>query len=338
MALGAIVPDRAATIIRFLTASGWAEATRRPLAGDASFRRYERLALGGRSAMLMDAPPPKENVRPFVAIARHLVGLGLSAPVILAAEETAGLLLLEDFGDDTFGRLLAQGQDPEPYFAAAVDVLAELRQAPVPPGVPNYLEDELASTAQLVIDWFLPALTGEGANEVLRKDYVAIWRDLLPQARIGGTTLVLRDYFADNLMWLPDRAGVRRVGLLDFQDSALGFAAYDLMSLLQDARREIAADLEARMIRRYLDRTGMDEAAFRLAYAIVGAQRGARIVGLWARLWKRDAKPRYLAFLPRTWDVLERDLAHPALAPLRAWFDRAIPVSVRRKPLPGSPS
>jgi len=338
MALGAIVPDREATIARFLAASGWAEATRRPLAGDASFRRYERLAQGGRSAMLMDAPPPRENVRPFVAIARHLVGLGLSAPVILAADETAGLLLLEDFGDDTFGRLLAQGQDPEPYFAAAVDVLAELRQAPVPAGVPNYLEDELASTAQLVIDWFLPALTGEGANEVLRRDYVALWRDLLPQARAGGTTLVLRDYFADNLMWLPERAGVRRVGLLDFQDAALGFAAYDLMSLLQDARRDIAAGLEARMIRRYLDRTGMDEAAFRLAYAIVGAQRSARIVGLWARLWKRDAKPRYLAFLPRTWDVLERDLAHPTLAPLRAWFDRVIPASVRRKPLPGSPS
>lgn len=330
--------EREKLIGAFLNRAGWGDAERRPLAGDASFRRYERLSRGERRAVLMDAPPPKENVRPFVKIARHLASLRLSAPEIRAADETAGLLLLEDFGDDTFGRLMARGDDPEPYFAAAVDVLARLRAAPRPAGVPNYLEIEMATTAQLVIDWFLPALTGERPDEKLRAEYTAIWGDLLPRARRGGTCLVLRDYFADNLMWLGEREAERRVGLLDFQDAAIGFAPYDLMSLLQDARREIPPALEARMIRRALDLTGADEGAFREAYAIVGAQRNARIVGLWARLWKRDAKPRYLAFLPQTWTVLERDLEHQALAPLKAWFERVIPPSARRKPLPGSPA
>lgn len=329
--------ERERVIQAFLAQAGWAGAERGRLAGDASFRRYERLHRDKAQAVLMDAPPPKEDVRPFVKIARYLAYLGLSAPAILAADEAAGLLLLEDFGDDTYGRLLSNGQDPEPLFAAAIDALARLRWAEPPAGVPRYLEAEMTETARLLTDWYLPALTGRPTEEGLREEYAAIWRDLLPKARTAGTCLVLRDYFADNLMWLPGRTGVARVGLLDFQDAALGYAPYDLMSLLQDARRDIPAALEERMIRRYLIATAAEERSFRSAYAIVGAQRNARIVGLWARLWKRDAKPRYLAFMPHTWDALERDIEHPALADLRRWLDRVVPADLRRRPLPGSP-
>jgi aminoglycoside/choline kinase family phosphotransferase len=332
------VSEREAILRAFLARAGWGTAERRALAGDASFRRYERLKRGRDVAVLMDAPPPKEDVRPFLRMAAYLRSLGLSAPEIMAEDRAAGLLLLEDFGDDTFGRVLARGEDPEPLFAAAIDVLARMRWAAPPSGVPGYLEEEMTATAQLLTDWYLPALTGRPTGRQTQEEYVAIWRDLLPRARIGGTCLVHRDYFADNLMWLPDRVGVGRVGLLDFQDAAIGYAPYDLMSLLQDARRDIAADLEERMIGRYLEATGSEEKAFRRAYAIVGAQRNARIVGLWARLWRRDAKPRYLAYLPRTWDVLERDLAHADLAPLRQWLDRNVPPDLRRRPLPGSPT
>jgi aminoglycoside/choline kinase family phosphotransferase len=331
------VSERDAVIRAFLERAGWGAAARRPLAGDASFRRYERLDRGADVAVLMDAPPPREDVGPFLHVGAHLRALGLSAPEILAEDRAAGLLLLEDFGNDTFGRLLAQGDDPEPLFAAAVDVLARLRWAAPPDGVPNYLETEMTATAQLLTDWYLPALTGRPTEARVREEYVALWQDLLPKARQGGTCLVHRDYFADNLMWLPARAGVRRVGLLDFQDAAVGYAPYDLMSLLQDARRDLPAALEERMIRRYLEATGSEEAAFRRAYAIVGAQRNARIVGLWARLWRRDAKPRYLAFMPHTWDALERDLEHPALADLGRWLAALVPVDLRRRPLPGSP-
>lgn len=328
---------RAEALGRFVGDAGWGDAARGPLTGDASFRRYERLRRPDETAVLMDAPPPQEDVRPFVAIDEHLRGLGLSAPRIMARDETQGFLLLEDFGDGTFTRLVAAGHDREPLYAAAVDVLVELHRHAPPPGLPRYDGGTLLEAPDLVVDWYLPAMRGEPTDAATRAAFRAAWAEVLPLAWPFPPVLALRDYFADNLMWLPERQGVARVGLLDFQDALAGPPAYDLVSLVQDARHEIPEALEQAMIRRYLDATGLDERTFRTAYAVIGAFRNARITGLWPRLWKRDGKTRYLAFRTRTWQVLERDLAHPALEPVRAWFDREIPPRTRLLPFPGEP-
>lgn len=321
----------------FVAKAGWGDAARGPLTGDASFRRYERLRRPGETAVLMDAPPPQEDVRPFVRIDEHLRGLGLSAPAILARDEEQGFLLLEDFGDGTFTRLVAAGQDREPLYAAAVDTLVDLHRHPPPAGLPRYDGDTLLEAPDLVVDWYLPAMRGEPTDAATRASFRAAWAEVLPLAWPFPAVLALRDYFADNLMWLPGREGIARVGLLDFQDALAGPPAYDLVSLIQDARHDIPEPLEQAMIRRYLAATGLDEATFRAAYAVIGAFRNARITGLWPRLWKRDGKTRYLAFRPRTWAVLERNLAHPALATVRAWFDREIPPHTRLQPFPGEP-
>lgn len=319
----------------FLDAHGWGEATRRPVSGDASFRHYERLTMNGRSVVLMDAPPPQEDVRPFIRIDEILCNLGFSAPEILARDVEQGFLLLEDFGDATFTRLLANGGDEEALYAAAVDLLVELHRHAPPQDLPTYGGELLLEAPELILDWYLPARDGVPTPAPVRAAFREAWRQVLPLVERFPPVLALRDYHADNLMWLPDREGVRRVGLLDFQDALRGSPAYDLVSLLQDVRREVPAELEEAMIRRYLDATGLDETMFRETYAVVGAFRNARITGLWPRLWKRDGRPRYLRYRPRTWAMLERDLAHPALAPVRAWFDREMPPATRLEPFPG---
>ncbi|MEE8202832.1 MAG: phosphotransferase [Alphaproteobacteria bacterium] len=331
--------ERDAEIAAFLAAHGWSGATRRPLAGDASFRRYERVSIEDRGAVLMDAPPAHEDVRPFVAVARHLTGRGFSAPAILAADEDAGLLLIEDLGDDLFSRLLAKGGDETPLYEAAVDLLGELHAA-APDGleVPPYDDARLHAEADLLVDWFLPAMSGAPTPAPVCAAYTAAWDAVFPLARVGPETLVLRDYHADNLLWLPGRDGVRRVGLLDFQDAVIGPAAYDLVSLLADARRDVAQAMVPVAITRYLARRPeIDHDAFAAAYAVLGAQRNAKIVGIFTRLWKRDGKPQYLDYLPRVWGHVERDLAHPALGPVRGWFDAHVPSRWRGRPEgPGS--
>ncbi len=318
-------PDGAAAA--FLEGHGWAGAERLALGGDASFRRYERVVAGGRRAVLMLAPPDKEDVRPFVAVARHLLDRGFSPPAVLAADEDAGLVLLEDLGDDLYTRVLAAGGDEEGMYAAAVDVLLALHHGP-PSGleVPPYDDARLHAEADLLVEWHVPALTGAPASAAVRAAYTAAWNAVLPLARAAPETLVLRDYHADNLVWLPGRAGVRRVGLLDFQDAVLGPPAYDLVSLLEDARRDIAAPTREAMLARYLaGRPDLDRDAFAAAYAVLGAQRNCKIVGIFTRLLRRDGKPAYLDYLPRVWGHLAHDLAHPALAPVKSWLDEAIP-------------
>ncbi|WP_119421234.1 tRNA (adenosine(37)-N6)-threonylcarbamoyltransferase complex ATPase subunit type 1 TsaE [Desertibaculum subflavum] len=327
--------SRNRAIEAFLATHGWGDAPRRPVSGDASFRHYERLSRDGRSVVLMDAPPPQEDVRPFIRIDEILCRLGFSAPEILARDTDQGFLLLEDFGDATFTRLLAAGGDETALYAAAVDVLVALHRHPAPADLPTYGGELLLEAPELIVDWYLPARDGRPTPEPVRAAFRAAWSQVLPLVGRFPPVLTLRDYHADNLMWLPEREGVRRVGLLDFQDALIGSPAYDLVSLLQDVRREVSAALEEAMIRRYLDATRLDEAMFRETYAVVGAFRNARITGLWPRLWKRDGRPRYLRFRPRTWAVLERDLAHPALAPVRAWFDREMPPATRLEPFPG---
>ena len=328
--------ERAMQIADFLADAGWAEVPRRPLAGDASFRRYKRLEAAGRRAVLMDAPPPKEDVRPFIAVARLLHGLGLSAPQILAEDIADGLLLLEDFGDDTYTRLFAAGAEEERLYRLAVDLLIALHRSfriPAVPILPPYNDDRLLNEAALLVDWYLPAITGQPTEPKLREEYLAAWRGLLPVARGVPDTLVLRDYHVDNLMLLDGRSGVAACGLLDFQDAVIGPRSYDLVSLLEDARRDVPADLVAAMLRRYLDAfPALDRDAFAASYAVMGAQRNCKIVGIFTRLCVRDGKPVYLAHIPRVWRLIEQDLRHPALAAMARWLDRHVPPPLRRIP------
>jgi aminoglycoside/choline kinase family phosphotransferase len=320
--------DRPAHIAAFLAAAGWGDAERRTLAGDASFRRYDRLIRGGESAVLMDAPPPQEDVRPFLTVAGILRGLGLSAPAVLAQDVAAGLLLLEDLGDGTYTRLLASGADEAALYALAVDALIELQRRfdPAAAPLPPYDEVRLLAEAALLVDWYVPAMTGEAAPDALRRSYLDAWRTVLPQAAGAATTLVLRDYHVDNLLHLPRRAGIAACGLLDFQDAVLGPASYDLVSLLEDARRDVPPALAERMIERYLAAfPGIDRRAFLASYAVLGAQRNCKIVGIFTRLWRRDGKPQYLPHIARVWRLIERDLAHPALAPVAEFLARNVP-------------
>jgi aminoglycoside/choline kinase family phosphotransferase len=311
------VADRVHVIGGFLERSGFAAAVRLPLAGDASARRYERLIGGPAPAVLMDAPPERLDVRPFLAVQAVLRDLGLSAPALLAAAPEHGLLLLEDLGDASFGRVLAGGSDEVLLYTAAVDLLVELQAAAPAAGLPAYDDARFQLELGLLPEWYLPALDPAAVRQ-----YRVLWSALLPESRVGRACFVYVDYHADNLIWLPQRSGSAAVGLLDFQDARVGPAAYDLVSLLEDARRDVPAPLAERMIGHYLrQRPELDPQAFRAAYAILGAQRHSKILGLFTRLARRDGKPHYLSLLPRVRAHLRRDLEHPALAPLRPWYE-----------------
>lgn len=329
--------DRSTLIDRFLADNGWGDGDRGPLADDASFRRYERLTRDGERAVLMDAPPPQEDVRPFAAIAGVLQDLGFSAPEIRARDVENGLLLLEDLGDTTYTRVLADGGDEEALYTLAVDVLIELHQRfdPGAAEVPDYDDARLLDEAALLTDWYLPAVTGSPLSDAARTESLALWRVALTAARAAPSSLVLRDFHVDNLMLLDGRPGVRACGLLDFQDAVIGPVTYDLASLFEDARRDVPADLAARLMDRYLAAfPALDRAAIEASYAVLAAQRSAKILGIFTRLDRRDGKPVYLEHIPRVWRWLEGDLAHPALADLKAWFDDTLPPSVRRTPAP----
>jgi aminoglycoside/choline kinase family phosphotransferase len=317
-----IPPDTAPA---FLARHGWGGARIAPLAGDASFRRYFRVhADDGGTAVLMDAPPEKEDSRPFLAIGRQLHDMGFSAPQALATELDIGLVLLEDFGDDRVGPVLVLEPGRErAVYETAVDILAALHQLPAGP-VPPYAEPELLREARLFPDWYLPAM-----NITEASGYDAAWAPLWAAVRAEPPVLVLRDYHADNLM-IIDRPGLRGLGLLDYQDALAGHPAYDLASLLQDIRRTVNPALEAAMIDRYLAaRPGVDGAAFRTAYAILAAQRNIKILGVFTRLYVRDGKAGYPAFHPRLWELVTRNLADPALAPVADWFAAHVPAAAR---------
>jgi N-acetylmuramate 1-kinase len=311
----------------FLAAHGWRSCEIRPLAGDASFRRYFRVVNGDRQAVLMDAPPPHEDARPFVAVAEWLVGAGLSAPAILARDLDRGLLLLDDFGDDRLREALDAVPDREAeLYALAVDLLVHLHRRPPMPGLPPHGLDQWLEELRLFPDWYCDAL----GIDVDGDGWRAAWRAVLaPVAGDGlGPVTVLRDYHAENIMLVAGRSGVRHFGLLDFQDAVAGHPAYDLASVLEDARRDVTPAVERAMLDRYRGATGQGE-AFESAYWALAAQRNSRILGVFTRLWKRDGKARYTLFQPRMWGLLERNLAQPALAPVRAWFDANLPADKR---------
>ncbi len=322
--------DRAVLLQHFVDMQGWGDADVRKLAGDASFRRYVRLVRPTGTAVVMDAPPPKENVRPFLNVARALAGFGYSAPSVMGADEEQGFILLEDLGDDSYNRRIAAGASEAELYGAAVDLLADLAVRDVPASLPAFDDARILREVELLLDWTWPALAQETAPAGLREEFRALWQGVLPTLRRSKPVLVHFDYHVDNLIWLSNRQGLARVGLLDFQDAVRGPAALDLVSLLEDARRDVPVELAEAMIRRYLAATGLPANDFRASYAAVGAQRNTRILGVFGRLWLRDGKPGYLKWLPRVWGLVERDLAHPELAALRSWFDRYVPVEWRR--------
>ena len=317
----------------FVRAAGWGDATERLLAGDASFRKYFRLHRGGTTVVVMDSPAAHEPVEPFVQVGRHLSALGLSAPEILAEDLANGFLLLEDLGDDTFARVLDRGGNEVELYERATDVLVALHRAPdhgLLPDLGAYLGDSLIEAAMLLPEWYLPEASGHPTTDEDTAAYRAAWRQCLAPLPAGGDTLLLRDYHKDNLLWLPARPGVRACGLLDFQDAQRGHASYDLVSLIEDARRDVSPIAYERCLARYIADTGLDAADFRTGFALMAAQRHARVIGLFVRLWRRDGKPDYLVHLPRVWRLFERALRHEALAPVRAWVDRLLPPALRR--------
>ena len=334
------MPDRDREIMGFLEANGWQQASRTMLADDASARRYQRLVHGDRQAILMDAPPDQMSIVPFLNIARHLVGLGFSAPEIYAEDEASGLVLLEDFGDDTYNRLLRS--DPEcevELYGLAVDVLSTLHRCPEKDTVlaeaPTHSEAVLLDGVAQFVQHYIPQVMGQSLSSSLSDEFRALWVAALKPVFDQPKTLVLRDFHVDNLIHLRDRDGIQRCGLLDFQDASIGAGAYDLMSLLEDARRDISTDIVDDMRQRYAHALNMnvpEQHSFDTAYAVLGAQRHTRVIGIFTRLCIRDAKPGYLVHIPRVWRLLERSLCHPALAELKAWFDTHIPKENRGIP------
>lgn len=351
----------------FLKRSGWGNATVTPLAGDASTRRYARLAMGTRKAMLMDQPQGAEtptapadaseetrralgynavarlagaDCARFAAAAAWLRGNGLAAPDIYAADHGEGFVILEDLGDALFADVLADGADEEQLYKAAVEVLAKIHAADAPAALsadkPLFTYDRCALVAEtdLLTEWFLPLALGRTATDNEVAQHRSLWRAALTGIGGGRRVFVHRDYHAQNLLWLPEREGIARVGLIDFQDAVAGSLAYDLISLTEDARRDVSPDLAQIATAHYLammaaQGTPIDEVQFRHEMAVMAAQRNAKIVGIFVRLWRRDGKPRYLDYIPRVWALLERDLTHPALAPVARWFDANIPAELR---------
>lgn len=311
----------------FLAEHGWRDAEIRPLAGDASFRRYFRVVDGAKCAVLMDAPPPHEDPRPFVAVAEWLTEAGLSPPRILASDLERGLLLLDDLGDARLREALDATPERETeLYAMAVDLLVHLHRREPMPGLRPHGLTQWLDELQLFPEWYCKALD----LNVDAEGYRAAWRAVLERVASDGLgpVTVLRDFHAENIMLVEGRSGVRHFGLLDFQDAVVGHPAYDLASVLEDARRDVTPAVERAMLDRYLAATGCG-AAYESAYWTLAAQRNTRILGVFTRLWKRDGKPHYTAFQPRMWGLLERDLQHPGLEPVRDWFEGNVPTEKR---------
>ncbi len=360
---------RFAAINAFLKNAGWggAETTLSYLQGDASARRYARLLNeGGKRAILMDSPrqpdgPPvrdgrpysqiahlAEDVRAFVAVDQALASSGFSVPQIFAHDLDAGFLLIEDLGDLVFGREVQAGKDQKELWRRAVDVLVQLRAArpatalPLPGGgahlLPPVDREALSIETELLIDWYWPALYGVKIPAEARASFNAAWSGIITRLLDAPRGWLLRDYHSPNLIDLPERPGIRSVGLIDFQDAMAGPEAYDLVSLLQDARLDVPASLEAELLEYYVSEVqrrecDFDAAQFRFTYFALGAQRNTKIAGIFARLAMRDGKRQYLAHLPRIWGYLSRDLGHEGLAQLKSWYDTHLPAHLRNTPL-----
>lgn len=343
-----------------IDATGFAQARRTHLVGDASTRRYERLYVEGASAILMDSPPRPdgppvrggrsysalahlaENVRPFVALARGLRERGFSAPLVQSADLETGLLLLDDFGDEH----IVAGDPSMPVeerYETAIDLLVVLHGLELPASLPvaPRLEHKLPPydmgafliEAELLLDWYLPYRGAGPLTPAERETFLALWQQALADTVSAPVTWVLRDFHSPNLMWLDEREGIERIGLLDFQDALMGPGAYDVASLLMDARVDVSQDLELRLLSRYAAGRAAADPGFELKpfvrqYVTLGAQRATKILGIFARLNKRDGKPDYLRHMPRVWNYLAHAMAHPSLTELARWYDAHVPATV----------
>ena len=348
--------ERMPQVRAFLEESGFAAARRRRLVGDASTRIFERLTLDDQTTVLMNAPrrpdgPPvrdgkpysaiahlAEDVVPYVAVAVGLRDRNLSAPTILHADLERGLIMMEDLGDER----IVGGDPPAPIAAryeVAIDLLVSLHRRKLPEKLPvapqldyrlpRYDMAAFLIEAELMLDWYLVSADAP-PTDVAREEFIALWREALEPAINAPATWVLRDYHSPNLLWLPDREDIARIGVLDFQDALIGPAAYDVASLLQDARVDVQEALEVALLSRYARaRRGHDQrfdaASFTRLYATLAAQRATKILGIFARLDRRDGKPQYLRHVPRLLTYLRRSLAHPALGPLKAWYAANLP-------------
>jgi N-acetylmuramate 1-kinase len=325
----------------FLSAHGLGSAEVSFVAGDASFRKYYRIKNGEQTHMLMDAPPIDEDLAPFVCIAHCLLNFGYSAPEIVHMDKECGFLLLGDLGDDSFNILIAREPNNEQMlYENAVDLLVDLQAKTLPNifavdevlkhSLSSYSSEILLREARLLTEWTMTSL--DGLSDERDQEFDEIFTPLLERVSLGNGSIILRDYHADNLMWMPERTGLSRVGLLDFQDALIGHPAYDLVSLLQDARRDVPLALEEAMIKRFIDKSNIDdEASFRAAYAILGAQRNAKIIGIFTRLYLRDGKDIYLPLIPRVWALLERNFWLEELEPFKAWVNAHVPLVWRRE-------
>ena len=304
----------------FLNATAWSNAACEPLTGDASARKYFRLQKDKQSAVLMDASSVLESVAPFIQISQHLHQLGFSVPAILARDEKKGLLLLEDFGDATFTRLLDNPCEPEKLYTLATDVLIALHRHPeaIPTGLQTYHPEKMLEDIGLFLEWRTPTISEAG-----RAEFKTVWREVLPVAHQVPASLLLRDYHVANLMLLPEREGVRQAGLLDFQDAYQGPITYDLMSLLEDARRDVPNELREKMIARYLARfPALDRITFETSLAILAALRHTRVLAVFEKLSRHEGKHNYKKFhSPRVERLLQRALHHPMLAGVKRWMD-----------------
>ncbi len=357
------------TMRAFLHGAGWEKAVIDPLPGDASTRRYARVSLGDRTALVMDQPQNAESPTAaadasaeqrrqlgynavarlagadcarFVAVSEFLRAQGLSAPQIYAADTTQGFLLIEDLGNDLYADILLSGRNESDLYETAAEVIARLHAEPAPkilsPGMPLHAYDETALLAEtdLLMEWYFPFAMGRDPQQYEFDEHRGLWRKVLAPIINTPAVFVHRDYHAQNLIWLPRRTGPARAGLIDFQDAVAGSRAYDLISLTEDARRDVSPEIAALTTQSYLDAVRaqgnpVNAEEFGTEMAIMAAQRNAKIVGIFARLHKRDGKSRYLSYLPRVWTYLNRDLGHPALTELSKWYDQAIPRSIRTR-------
>ena len=357
---------RARAIEALLQRADWAQARRAPLHGDASSRAYERLTTpDGATAILMISPPRpigptlrfgksyaeiarlSADIRAFLAIAEGLRARGYSTPRILARDIPGGLALLEDFGDETIAE--ENGANASRY-TEAISLLADMHASELPSElrvadeiytIPNYDIEAISIEVELALDWYAPVIARGNPSSGARMQFIALWREALAPVLAQPTTWTLRDFHSPNLHWLAARDGLKRLGLIDFQDAVLGPPAYDVASLLQDARQEVPGDLELRLLAHYARRRastdpGFDSSGFASAYAVMGAQRATKILGLFTRLDRCDGKPQYLRLLPRIERTLARNLAHPALDSLRQWFVTHLPRALGGAPAQGS--
>lgn len=361
--------DRSEEMHAFLKSAEWGDAAVTPLPGDASTRRYFRVAMGGRKAMLMDQPQHAEqptapaNATPderralgynavarlagadvgrFVAASNFLRAQGLTAPEIYAADVRQGFALIEDLGHTLYADVLSDGGDSNLLYGAAIDALAKLHAHAAPAALSDkplhrYDETALIAETDLLPEWFFPVALGRAATADEIAEHRALWKKTLAPVLDHPPVFVHRDYHAQNLLWLPERSGHARVGIIDFQDAVAGTTSYDLISLVEDARRDVDPVLAEAMTGRYLaamkaQGTPLDEDEFRAQAATIATQRNAKIAGIFARLYKRDNKPRYLDYLPRVWVYLNKDLEHPTMRELKAWYDKRIPLSARGTP------